>query len=215
MRAGLADGLSSSAVAGFLNPGFLRGIGDPYGGGRILAFIVARDDPTLFRLSRSTPQRRTRRSEVRWRRRGRLLGIPPAQRRLRGAGGGPSAGRGRCRHHGGVGERRLSARSADHRSDPGGRQPPSGRGAELRHGGGCRSTRRLRSPRDELPRSALTGRPRCGGQPHGVPRLGGADRGLGGERCDDGSGPVRPDVPDRGRCGPTVSAPTADRRSAC
>ena len=49
MRAGLAVGLSSSAVASFLNPGFLRGIGDPYGGGRILAFIVAQDDPTLFR----------------------------------------------------------------------------------------------------------------------------------------------------------------------
>ncbi len=49
MRAGLADGLSSSAVTSFLNPGFLRGISDPYGGGRILAFIVAQDDPTLFR----------------------------------------------------------------------------------------------------------------------------------------------------------------------
>src|SRR6185503_4398058 len=49
MRAGLAVGLSSSAVASFLNPGFLRGISDPYGGGRILAFIVARDDPTLLR----------------------------------------------------------------------------------------------------------------------------------------------------------------------
>ena len=49
MRAGLADGLSSSAVTGFLNPGFLRGISDPYGGGRILGFIVAQDDPTLFR----------------------------------------------------------------------------------------------------------------------------------------------------------------------
>jgi hypothetical protein len=48
MRAGLVDGLSQSAVASFLNPGFLRGISDPYGGGGILAFIIERDDPALF-----------------------------------------------------------------------------------------------------------------------------------------------------------------------
>ena len=48
MRAGLANGLSQSAVASFLNPGFLRGIGDPNGGGGILAFIAGRNDPVLF-----------------------------------------------------------------------------------------------------------------------------------------------------------------------
>ena len=48
MREGLAAGLSQEQVAGFLNPGFLRGVSDPYGGGDILAFVVDQDDPALF-----------------------------------------------------------------------------------------------------------------------------------------------------------------------
>ena len=48
MREGLANGLSQHEVAGFLNPGFLRGVSDPYGGGDILAFIVERGDPELY-----------------------------------------------------------------------------------------------------------------------------------------------------------------------
>ena len=48
MRRGLASGLSQEQVAGFLNPGFLRGISDPFGGGDILAFIVERGDQELY-----------------------------------------------------------------------------------------------------------------------------------------------------------------------
>jgi len=48
MLAGLAKGLSQEQVAGFLNPGFLRGVSDPYGGGDVLAFIVKRGDPAFL-----------------------------------------------------------------------------------------------------------------------------------------------------------------------
>ena len=48
MREGLAFGLSQGEVASFLNPGFLRGVSDPYGGGGVLAFIVERGDKTLL-----------------------------------------------------------------------------------------------------------------------------------------------------------------------
>ena len=121
MRAGLTHGLSPSVVASFLNPGFLRGIGDP-------TEADASSRSSWRRTTHTLPDRRgVRRVGGPGDRRsgggtaGPLLGVPLAQRRLRGAGGDPSVGRGRRRRHGGVGERRLSARAADHRSDPGGR----------------------------------------------------------------------------------------------
>jgi hypothetical protein len=48
MRKGLASGLSEGQVAGFLNPGFLRGVNDPFGGGSMLAFIADQSDPAFF-----------------------------------------------------------------------------------------------------------------------------------------------------------------------
>jgi hypothetical protein len=48
MRKGLASGLTDGQVASFLNPGFLRAVSDPYGGGAILSFIADRNDPTFF-----------------------------------------------------------------------------------------------------------------------------------------------------------------------
>ena len=48
MRAGLASGLRTDQVASFLDPRLLRGIADPFGGGALLAYIVAKADPELF-----------------------------------------------------------------------------------------------------------------------------------------------------------------------
>jgi hypothetical protein len=46
MRVGLAIGLRQEQVASFLSPRLLRGIADPFGGGRLLAYIAERADPT-------------------------------------------------------------------------------------------------------------------------------------------------------------------------
>lgn len=48
MRKGLANGLTGEQVLGFLNPSLLRGINDPYGGGRVLSFIAGRGDSLLY-----------------------------------------------------------------------------------------------------------------------------------------------------------------------
>jgi hypothetical protein len=48
MRRGLGAGLTDEQVHAFLQPGFLRGISDPYGGARLLDFISQRDDPAFL-----------------------------------------------------------------------------------------------------------------------------------------------------------------------
>ena len=48
MRKGLASGLTERQVASFLNPGFLRGVNDPFGGGNVLTFIADQSDPAWF-----------------------------------------------------------------------------------------------------------------------------------------------------------------------
>ncbi len=48
MRRGLGAGLTDEQVHAFLQPGFLRGIGDPWGGARLLDFISQQDDPAFL-----------------------------------------------------------------------------------------------------------------------------------------------------------------------
>jgi hypothetical protein len=48
MRKGLAAGLTDQEVRAFLQPGFLRGVGDPWGGARLLGFAVQQDDPAFL-----------------------------------------------------------------------------------------------------------------------------------------------------------------------
>ena len=48
MRRGLAAGLTDEQVRAFLQPGFLRGISDPWGGARLLDFIGQQDDPAFL-----------------------------------------------------------------------------------------------------------------------------------------------------------------------
>ena len=48
MRRGLGAGLTDEQVRAFLQPGFLRGISDPWGGARLLDFIGQQDDPAFL-----------------------------------------------------------------------------------------------------------------------------------------------------------------------
>lgn len=48
MRRGLGAGLTDVQVHAFLQPGFLRGISDPWGGARLLDFIGQQDDPAFL-----------------------------------------------------------------------------------------------------------------------------------------------------------------------
>jgi hypothetical protein len=48
MRQGLGAGLTNEQVRAFLQPGFLRGISDPWGGARLLDFIGQQDDPAFL-----------------------------------------------------------------------------------------------------------------------------------------------------------------------
>jgi hypothetical protein len=48
MRRGLAVGLTDEQVRAFLQPGFLRGISDPWGGARLLDFIGQQHDPAFL-----------------------------------------------------------------------------------------------------------------------------------------------------------------------
>jgi hypothetical protein len=56
MRQGLGAGLTNEQVRAFLQPGFLRGISDPWGGARLLDFIGH-----LSRRANGTAEWRTRR----------------------------------------------------------------------------------------------------------------------------------------------------------
>ena len=48
IRRGLGAGLTDEQVHAFLQPGFLRGISDPWGGARLLDFISQQDDPAFL-----------------------------------------------------------------------------------------------------------------------------------------------------------------------
>jgi hypothetical protein len=48
MRRGLAAGLTDEQVRAFLQPGFLRGASDPWGGARLFDFIGQQDDPAFL-----------------------------------------------------------------------------------------------------------------------------------------------------------------------
>ncbi len=48
MRRGLGAGLTDEQVRAFLQPGFLRGMSDPWGGARLLDFVAQQDDPALL-----------------------------------------------------------------------------------------------------------------------------------------------------------------------
>jgi len=48
MRRGLGAGLTDGQVRAFLQPGFLRGMSDPWGGARLFDFIGQQDDPAFL-----------------------------------------------------------------------------------------------------------------------------------------------------------------------
>ena len=185
LREALAMGLSSGEIAGFLDPGFLRGIDDPNGGGGLLAFIAEQGDPVLLReLAAFAGYGPLNRPKSDGSAAGPVPCLPVARGRVPGSGGGPAPRRGRCRHDGRSGGGWVPTSAAHCRSDPGRGQPSAGRSTGSGIGGRWCSSRRLRLPRDALRGAALGERQGRRGEPSGVLGLGGADRVVGRERVE-------------------------------